>query len=140
MEQVATSTMLHASETLCASTLYCCCSRGGPKFFEIVSHFTLLLKNLHGLVLKSRNSASLFSTLKNIQRCFYYRTIAIWASILTHVNACLFFKLSCLNPVHCTSSNWMSKPELNLRAKYSEVTLFLLHLISNLIDARIILS
>lgn len=53
--------------------------------------------------------------------CFYYRSIGIWASILAHVNACLFFKLSCLTPVHCNSDNWMSKNELNLRSKYVEV-------------------
>ncbi|XP_075976271.1 uncharacterized protein LOC142976664 [Anticarsia gemmatalis] len=54
-------------------------------------------------------------------------TTAIWASILSHVNACLFFKLSCLTPVHCTSANWMSKPELNLRANYSEGSYFALY-------------
>ncbi|KAH9639387.1 hypothetical protein HF086_002076 [Spodoptera exigua] len=54
-------------------------------------------------------------------------TIAIWASILSHVNACLFFKLSCLTPVHCTSANWMSKEALNLRAKYSEGNFFALY-------------
>ncbi|XP_039750920.1 uncharacterized protein LOC120627130 isoform X2 [Pararge aegeria] len=49
-------------------------------------------------------------------------TIAIWASLLSHVNACLFFKLSCLTPVHCTSANWISKEELNLRGNYAEVS------------------
>ncbi|CAH3984678.1 unnamed protein product [Pieris brassicae] len=57
-------------------------------------------------------------------------TIAIWASILSHINACLFFKLSCLTPVHCTSANWMSKPELNLRAKYAEKNYFPLYVAS----------
>ncbi|XP_045496927.1 uncharacterized protein LOC123695204 [Colias croceus] len=57
-------------------------------------------------------------------------TIAIWASILSHINACLFFKLSCLTPVHCTSANWMSKPELNLRAKYAEKNFFPLYVAS----------
>ncbi|KAF9821790.1 hypothetical protein SFRURICE_001901, partial [Spodoptera frugiperda] len=58
---------------------------------------------------------------------FKLTTIAIWASILSHVNACLFFKLSCLTPVHCTSANWMSKEALNLRAKYSEGNFFALY-------------
>ncbi|XP_068626724.1 uncharacterized protein [Battus philenor] len=57
-------------------------------------------------------------------------TIAIWASILSHVNACLFFKLSCLTPVHCTSANWMSKDELNLRAHYTEGKYFSLYITS----------
>ncbi|XP_072950048.1 uncharacterized protein [Epargyreus clarus] len=56
--------------------------------------------------------------------------IVIWASILSHVNACLFFKLSCLTPVHCTSDNWMSKPELNLRAKYAQGNYFPLYVAS----------
>ncbi|XP_013174089.1 PREDICTED: uncharacterized protein LOC106122580 isoform X1 [Papilio xuthus] len=55
-------------------------------------------------------------------------TIVIWASILSHVNACLFFKLSCLTPVHCKSSNWMSKEELNLRAQYAEGKYFSLYI------------
>ncbi|KAL4707314.1 hypothetical protein ACJJTC_019852 [Scirpophaga incertulas] len=55
-------------------------------------------------------------------------SIAIWASILSHVNACLFFKLSCLTPLHCTSSNWMSKNELNLRAKYIQADYFSLYI------------
>ncbi|CAG5046525.1 unnamed protein product [Parnassius apollo] len=59
-----------------------------------------------------------------------HSTIAIWASILTHVNACLFFKLSCLTPVHCTSANWMSKEELSLRAQYAEGQYFSLYVAS----------
>ncbi|KPJ19458.1 Potassium voltage-gated channel protein eag [Papilio machaon] len=55
-------------------------------------------------------------------------TIVIWASILSHVNACLFFKLSCLTPVHCKSANWMSKEELNLRAQYAEGKYFSLYI------------
>ncbi|XP_045767715.1 uncharacterized protein LOC123869033 isoform X1 [Maniola jurtina] len=57
-------------------------------------------------------------------------TIAIWASLLTHVNACLFFKLSCLTPVQCTSANWISKEELNLRGNYAEKNFFPLYIAS----------
>ncbi|XP_037296930.1 uncharacterized protein LOC115445031 isoform X2 [Manduca sexta] len=59
---------------------------------------------------------------------FKLTSIAIWASILSHVNACLFYKLSCLTPVHCTSANWMAKAELNLRAKYSEESYFTIYI------------
>ncbi|KAJ0177846.1 hypothetical protein K1T71_006719 [Dendrolimus kikuchii] len=59
---------------------------------------------------------------------FKLTTIAIWASILSHVNACLFFKLSCLTPIQCLSANWMSKNELDLRAKYSEGDYFSLYI------------
>ncbi|XP_061704790.1 uncharacterized protein LOC133516091 isoform X3 [Cydia pomonella] len=57
-------------------------------------------------------------------------TIGIWASILSHINACLFFKLSCLTPLQCTSSNWMAKPELNLRPKYYQKDYFSLYIAS----------
>ncbi|XP_063543200.1 uncharacterized protein LOC134751681 [Cydia strobilella] len=56
--------------------------------------------------------------------------IGIWASILSHINACLFFKLSCLTPLQCTSSNWMAKPELNLRPKYYQKDYFSLYIAS----------
>ncbi|KAJ8719060.1 hypothetical protein PYW07_016616 [Mythimna separata] len=67
------------------------------------------------------------SSIGSANLLFKLTTIAIWASILSHVNACLFFKLSCLTPVHCTSANWMSKEALNLRAKYSEGRYFALY-------------
>ncbi|KAI8420830.1 hypothetical protein MSG28_008031 [Choristoneura fumiferana] len=59
---------------------------------------------------------------------FKLLTIGIWASILSHVNACLFFKLSCLTPEQCVSSNWMSKPEINLRAKYLQKDFFSIYI------------
>ncbi|XP_050349519.1 uncharacterized protein LOC126772954 [Nymphalis io] len=57
-------------------------------------------------------------------------TIAIWASLLSHVNACLFFKMSCLTPVQCQSANWISKKELNLRANYAQKNFFPLYVAS----------
>ncbi|XP_041968067.1 uncharacterized protein LOC121725268 [Aricia agestis] len=57
-------------------------------------------------------------------------TIATWTSLLTHVNACLFFKLSCLTPVQCVSENWMVKPELNLRNTYIEGRYFAIYITS----------
>ncbi|CAH2085436.1 unnamed protein product [Euphydryas editha] len=59
-----------------------------------------------------------------------HRTIAIWASLLSHVNACLFFKMSCLTPVQCQSANWISKKELNLRANYGQNDFFPLYVAS----------
>lgn len=66
------------------------------------------------------NTLVIFDPVNSIN--FYFRNIGIMASILAHVNACLFFKLSCLTPLQCTSANWMSKQELNLRPKYQEVS------------------
>ncbi|XP_049871178.1 uncharacterized protein LOC126370383 [Pectinophora gossypiella] len=57
-------------------------------------------------------------------------TIIIWASILSHVTACLFFKLSCLTPKHCTTNNWMTKDELHLKPKYEEGQFFSLYIAS----------
>ncbi|KAJ2938987.1 hypothetical protein O0L34_g18965 [Tuta absoluta] len=54
----------------------------------------------------------------------------IWASILSHVNACFFFKLSCLTPAHCTKDNWMTKEELHLKSKYAEGNYFSLYIAS----------
>ncbi|KAI5644539.1 cyclic nucleotide-binding domain-containing protein [Phthorimaea operculella] len=54
----------------------------------------------------------------------------LWASILSHINACLFFKLSCLTPVHCTRNNWMTKEELHLKSKYAEGNYFSLYIAS----------
>ncbi|XP_053605424.1 uncharacterized protein LOC128672350 isoform X1 [Plodia interpunctella] len=59
---------------------------------------------------------------------FKLANIGIMASILAHVNACLFFKLSCLTPLQCTSANWMSKQELNLRPKYQEKKYFSIYI------------
>ncbi|CAG9579751.1 unnamed protein product [Danaus chrysippus] len=57
-------------------------------------------------------------------------TIGIWASLLSHVNACLFFKMSCLTPVQCTSDNWITKGNLNLRVNYAEDNFFALYIAS----------
>nr|XP_037867571.1 uncharacterized protein LOC101747086 isoform X1 [Bombyx mori] len=61
---------------------------------------------------------------------FKLTSIAIWATILSHINACIFFKLSCLTPVHCTSTNWMSKKELNLTHKYIQESYFTIYIAS----------
>ncbi|KAM3966948.1 uncharacterized protein ACR2FA_011829 [Aphomia sociella] len=90
------------------------CYLRSPQLFRITYLFTY---RTHRKI--SIGSANLF---------FKLTTIAIWASILSHVNACIFFKLSCLTPVHCTSANWMSKKELNLQAQYIEANYFSLYI------------
>ncbi|XP_059058535.1 uncharacterized protein LOC131851991 isoform X1 [Achroia grisella] len=90
------------------------CYMRSPQLFRISYLFTY---RTHRKI--SIGSANLF---------FKLTTIAIWASILSHVNACLFFKLSCLTPVHCTSANWMSKDELNLRTQYIQANYFSLYI------------
>ncbi|RVE53569.1 hypothetical protein evm_001710 [Chilo suppressalis] len=69
-----------------------------------------------------------FNNIGSANLLFKLTTIGIWASVLSHVNACLFFKLSCLTPEHCTSSNWMSKEQLNLKAKYMEANYFSIYI------------
>ncbi|XP_028170550.1 uncharacterized protein LOC114360170 [Ostrinia furnacalis] len=83
-----------------------------PQLFRVSYLFTY---RVHSARKNNISSANLL---------FKLTSIGIWASILAHVNACLFFKLSCLTPVHCTSANWMSKNELNLRSKYIQANYF----------------
>ncbi|CAG9122543.1 unnamed protein product [Plutella xylostella] len=90
----------------------------GPQLFRITYLFTYQRSNSRSLDI---GSTSLL---------FKLGKIGMWAAILSHVNACLFFKLSCLTPVQCTSSNWMTKTELNLQTDYAEQDYFALYMAS----------
>ncbi|KAG7309661.1 hypothetical protein JYU34_004149 [Plutella xylostella] len=90
----------------------------GPQLFRITYLFTYQRSNSRSLDI---GSTSLL---------FKLGKIGMWAAILSHVNACLFFKLSCLTPVQCTSSNWMTKTDLNLQTDYAEQDYFALYMAS----------